>query len=67
VVIDEFIREYLAIDVDIKIKGPNVVELLGYLFVVRGEPVFVRSYNDLSLCRMPLRNGFKLRVLERYL
>ena len=45
VVIDEFTRECLAIDVNRKIKGPDVVEVLRYLFAVRGEPEFIRSDN----------------------
>jgi transposase InsO family protein len=45
VVIDEFTRECLAIDVNRKIKGPDVVEVLRYLFAVRGEPDFIRSDN----------------------
>ena len=45
VVIDEFTRECLAIDVNSKIKGPDVVEVLRYLFAVRGAPEFIRSDN----------------------
>ena len=45
VVIDEYTRECLAIDVNRKIKGPDVVEVLRYLFAVRGEPAFIRSDN----------------------
>ena len=45
VVIDEYTRECLAIDVNRKIKGPDVVEVLRYLFVVRGAPEFIRSDN----------------------
>ena len=45
VVIDEFTRECLAIDVNHKIKGPDVVEVLRYLFAVRGAPEFIRSDN----------------------
>ena len=45
VVIDEFTRECLAIDVNRKIKGPDVVEVLRYLFAVRGAPDFIRSDN----------------------
>ena len=45
VVIDEYTRERLAIDVNRKIKGPDVVEVLRYLFAVRGEPEFIRSDN----------------------
>ena len=45
VVIDEFTRECLAIDVNRKMKGPDVVEVLRYLFAVRGAPDFIRSDN----------------------
>jgi len=45
VIIDEFTREWLAIDVNQKIKGPDVIEVLRYLFAVRGEPEFIRSDN----------------------
>jgi putative transposase len=45
VVIDEFTRECLAIDVNRNIKGPDVVEVLRYLFAVRGTPDFIRSDN----------------------
>ena len=45
VVIDEFTRECLAIDVNRKIKGPDVVEVLRYLFAVRGCPEYIRSDN----------------------
>jgi transposase InsO family protein len=45
VVIDEFTRECLAIDVKRSIKGPDVVEVLRYLFAVRGAPDFIRSDN----------------------
>jgi transposase InsO family protein len=45
VVIDEFNRECLAIDVNRSIKGEDVVEVLRYLFAVRGEPDNIRSDN----------------------
>ena len=45
VVLDEFTRESLAIDINRKIKGPDVVEVLRYLFAVRGAPEFIRSDN----------------------
>jgi transposase InsO family protein len=45
VVIDEFTRECLAIDVSKSIKGEDVVEVLRYLFAVRGEPDYLRSDN----------------------
>jgi len=45
VVLDEFTRESLVIDVNRKIKGPDVVEVLRYLFAVRGCPAYIRSDN----------------------
>jgi len=45
VLIDEFTRECLAIDVNKSIKGEDVVEVLRYLFAVRGEPDYIRSDN----------------------
>ena len=43
VVIDEYTRECLAIDVNRKIKGPDVIEVLRYLFAVRGAPEYILS------------------------
>ena len=45
VVLDEYTRECLAIDVNQSIKGPEVVEVLRYLFAVRGTPAYIRSDN----------------------
>ena len=45
VVIDEFTRECLALDVAKHFKGKDVVEVLRYLFAVRGCPVYIRSDN----------------------
>lgn len=45
VVLDEFTRECLALDVGFHIQGPDVVEVLRYLFAVRGAPAFIRSDN----------------------
>jgi transposase InsO family protein len=45
VVIDEFTRECLALDVAKSFKGEDVVEVLRYLFAVRGCPKFIRSDN----------------------
>ena len=44
-VIDEYTRECLAIDVAKHFKGDHVVEVLRYLFVVRGQPNYIRSDN----------------------
>jgi putative transposase len=45
VVLDQFSRECLAIDVGKSIRGKQVVQVLRYLFAVRGAPEFVRSDN----------------------
>ena len=45
VVIDEFTRECLALDVAKNFKGHDVVEVLRYLFAVRGCPKYIRSDN----------------------
>ena len=45
VVLDEFTRECLAIDASKSIKSRKVVELLRYLFLVRGAPAYLRSDN----------------------
>jgi putative transposase len=44
-VIDEFTKENLAMDIGFRIKGYDVVEVLRYLFNVRGVPDFIRSDN----------------------
>ena len=45
VVIDEFTRECLAIEVARSFTARQVVEILRYLFAVRGTPEFIRSDN----------------------
>ena len=45
VVIDEFTRECLALDAAKHFKGKDVVEVLRYLFAVRGCPKYIRSDN----------------------
>ena len=44
-VLDEYTRECLAIDVGRHLRGEDVVDLLRYLFAVRGEPDYIRSDN----------------------
>lgn len=44
-VLDEFTKEPLAMDIGFRIKGYDVVEVLRYLFNVRGVPDFIRSDN----------------------
>ena len=49
VVIDEFTRECLALDAARSFKGKDVVEVLRYLFAVRGCPKYIRSDNGPEL------------------
>ena len=44
-VLDEFTRECLTIDVGKRITAQDVIDVLRYLFLVRGEPAFIRSDN----------------------
>ncbi len=44
-IIDEYTRECLAILVDRKIKGQDVIDLLFHLFIFRGIPEHIRSDN----------------------
>lgn len=44
-VIDEFTRECLAIRVDRKLKGSDVIDVLSDLFILRGVPGHLRSDN----------------------
>ena len=44
-IIDEFTRECLASEVAFSIKQYDVIELLRYLFLVRGCPAYLRSDN----------------------
>jgi putative transposase len=43
--IDEFTREFLAIDVARMLKSDDVLERLSELFVLRGVPDHIRSDN----------------------
>ena len=44
-VIDEHTRECLTIDVGKRIAAQDVIDVLRYLFLVRGEPGYIRSDN----------------------
>ena len=43
--VDEYTREYLAIDVERRLDSENVLDRLEALFVCRGTPEFIRSDN----------------------
>jgi len=55
VVLDEFTRECLALDVSRRVQGPDVVEVLRYLFAVRGAPSFLRSDNGPEFVSLAVR------------
>ena len=55
VVIDEFTRECLAIEVSRSFTAKQVIEVLRYLFAVRGTPKFVRSANGPEFVAKELR------------
>ena len=57
-VIDEFTRECLACEVAVSIKQHDVIELLRYLFLVRGCPAYLRSDNG---------SQFTARRVKRFL
>jgi len=44
-ILDEFTRECLTIDIGKKITAQDVIDVLRYLFLVRGEPAYIRSDN----------------------
>lgn len=44
-ILDEFTRECLTIDVGTRITAQEVIDVLRYLFLVRGEPAYIRSDN----------------------
>ena len=44
-IIDEYTRECLAILIARKIKNQDVIDLLFYLFIIRGIPEYIRSDN----------------------
>ena len=48
-ILDEFTKECLASDVGFHVTGHDVVEVLRYLFLVRGCPVYIRSDNGPEL------------------
>jgi len=59
VVIDEYTRECLAIDANKSIKGRDVVEVLRYLFAVRGAPDHIRSDNGPEFASKAVKRWLK--------
>ena len=56
VVIDEFTRECLALEVGRKFIGDNLVEVLIDLFAIRGVPKLIRSDNGPEFISRRVRN-----------
>ena len=64
VVIDEFTRECLALDVAKSFKGEDVVEVLRYLFAVRGCPDYIRSDNGPEFVSSVVKKWLKASGVE---
>ena len=58
-IIDEFTRESLAIDVGRRITAADVIDVLRYLFLVRGEPVYIRSDNGPEFTAIKVKKWLK--------
>jgi len=56
-------RESLASEVGLSIKQHEVIELLRYLFLVRGSPACIRSDNGPEFVAQAVRQG-RVRVDE---
>ena len=54
VIVDEFTRECLAIEVARSLRSQHVLECLGDLFLKRGTPDYIRSDNVLSTESTPI-------------
>ena len=54
--IDEYTRECLALKVARKLNSQDVLEQLGYLFIYRGLPGFIRSDNGPEFTAKAIRN-----------
>jgi transposase InsO family protein len=52
---DEFTRESLALEVQRRFTAEDVQEILGYLFLVRGRPRYIRSDNGPEFVAKALR------------
>ena len=59
VVVDEFSRECLAIDVARRLNSTDVLDCLGELFVSRGLPEYIRSDNGPEFTAEAVRNWLK--------
>jgi len=70
VIVDEYTRECLAIDVARKLDSENVLERLAWLFATRGVPDHIRSDNGSEFTAIAVRTwlakvGVKTLYIER--
>jgi len=56
---DEFSRECLALEVERSLTSRDVIEVLAYLFAVRGAPRFIRSDNGPEFIAKAVRQWLK--------
>ena len=59
VVLDEYTRENLTIEVARSLKAPDVIATLEYLFAVRGAPEYLRSDNGPEFVAEAIRQWLK--------
>ena len=63
-VLDEFTRESPAIEVDRSIRAKDVILVLEYLFMVRGQPKFIRSDNGPEFIANAIKKWLKKKHVE---
>ena len=63
-VLDEFTRESPAIKVDRSIRAKDVILVLEYLFMVRGQPEFIRSDNGPEFIANAIKKWLKEKHVE---
>jgi putative transposase len=59
VVLDEYTRESLTIEVARRLKAPDVIATLEYLFAIRGAPEYLRSDNGPEFVAAAIRQWLK--------
>ena len=57
--IDEYTRECLVLKVARRLRSQDILEQLGYLFIYRGLPGFIRSDNGPEFTAKAVRNWLK--------
>ncbi len=63
-VLDEFTRESPAVEVGRSIRAKDVILVLEYLFMVRGQPEFIRSDNGPEFIANAIKKWLKKRRVE---